>query len=147
MKLKRQAVKTYLNAENYDYLKNEALLRKTNLSQTIQACLNEYLVLRKEMASAFITPGKLGDENAGKVIHTLLSRTEKRIEEMLQLQHQKLIKNLQQQAKQQQLLLDSALLVLLQQLPLSSQQNSNATQARAQKIHTRWREEIQDVKI
>ncbi len=143
MKLKRQAVKTYLNAEDYDYLKNEAMLRRSNLSQTIQACLTEYLALRKEMASAFITPGKLGDEHAGKIIHTLLSRTEKRIEEMLQMQQQKLIKNLQQQTKQQQHLLDSALLVLLQQLPLS-QQNSNAARARAQKIHARWREEIAD---
>lgn len=67
MKLKKQAVKTYFNSDDYQRLINEAHVRETNFSQTIQDCLNEYLALRRELATAIELPDELGTEHTGKI--------------------------------------------------------------------------------
>ena len=49
------------------------------MAKVIRDSLTEYFLLREELASAIESPGNLGENHTGKIIHTLLSRTEERL--------------------------------------------------------------------
>ncbi len=101
--------KLYVTPKDYAFIAKESLARDSNLSQTVQDCLNEYFKIRNE-----IELQKLADQ----------------------------IRIMQQQLQQLQNMLDTALLTLLQQLPLSSNTINQVTFARTKKIHEKWRQEI-----
>ena len=65
-------------------IERESSARRLSLSRTVRVCLLEYLKLKEELATSMTDDSKLGDEHTGKIIYTLLSRTEERIASTIQ---------------------------------------------------------------
>jgi hypothetical protein len=78
MQLKKYEIKTYVTKETHQRVTKEAVIRKTTMARVIRDGLNEYFLLREELANAIETPGEIGDSHTGKIIHTLLARNEQR---------------------------------------------------------------------
>lgn len=80
MTLKNYEIKSYVTKDLYDRVRLEAVARKTKMAMIIRDSLEKYFTLQEEFASAIEIPGNLGDTHSGKIIHTLLARTEERME-------------------------------------------------------------------
>ncbi len=92
----RHEVRAWLSRDTYDRLGREASARHGTLSQSVRECLDEYFVLKQEIASALTptpdegaTPGEgmrlahaLLDENARRIVAEI-ARRDARLEALL----------------------------------------------------------------
>jgi hypothetical protein len=80
MKLKNYEIKAYVTKDLHERVRLEAVAKRTKMAMIIRDSLTQYFSIQEELVSAIETPGNLGDNNSGKIIHILLARTEERIE-------------------------------------------------------------------
>ncbi len=142
MQLIKYQIKTYLSKELYQRVVQEAALRKTTLSKILRDGLMEYFILREEMASAIESPGQLGENHTGQIIHTLLARTEERLALIVNQLEKKL------HVTQVDLgfiitMLDQFYFDLMQYLPKLPSELAGHALALAKARHTKWRETIE----
>lgn len=135
--LKRHELRAYVKAKDYKLLETEANSRGLSMSKTVRDCLAEYLNIRQELATAVETPGEAGDPHTGKIIHTLLARTEERIAAT--------IERLEAQAAEQQeqlhlvtAMLDRLYLGVMQHMPKVPEELADGLVASAKRRHGRW---------
>lgn len=82
----RHEVRTWLSRETYDRLAREASARHGTLSQSVRECLEEYFVLKQEIASALTPAPKEGVTNGEgvRLAHGLLDDVVRRVVEEIQ---------------------------------------------------------------
>lgn len=83
MQLKKYEIKAYVTKDIHQRISQEAANRNTTMANVIRDGIMQYFILREELATAIETPGSLGESHSGKIIHTLLTRTEERIAIMI----------------------------------------------------------------
>ena len=130
-------VHVYLQQQDYPRLEQEASSRGISLSKTVRHCLLEYLHLRLELATAIETPGEVGDSQSGRIIHTLLARTEERIAATIEQQLQK-VDELHDQVGVLNAMIDRLYLGLMQHLPEIPGELTEVTVASATRRHKKW---------
>ena len=130
-------VHVYLQQQDYRRLEQEASSRGISLSKTVQNCLLEYLHLRLELATTIETPGEVGNSQSGRIIHTLLARTEERIAATIEQQLQK-IDALHDHVGVLIAMIDRLYLGLMQHLPEIPGELTDVTVASATRRHKKW---------
>jgi hypothetical protein len=144
MQLKKYVIKTYVTKELYQCVLKEAVLRKATMAKIIRDGLDEYFQLREELANAIEIPGSIGESHTGKIIHTLLARSEQRtailfeqLEKKIILSHDKLnfVINMIDRFY-------SDLMTLLPKLPDSLEQGAIAL---GNLRHKKWINEVNDL--
>jgi hypothetical protein len=103
--------------------------------------LSEYFLLREEMANAIESPGELGDNHTGKVIHTLLARTEERLKLIIDHLKSEVAKN-HAQLKTLTHMVDRFYFDLMHYLPQLPTELANHARATAEARYIKWHEEI-----
>ncbi len=144
MQLIKYQIKTYLSKELYQRVTQEAALRRTTLSKILRDGLMEYFILREEMASAIESPGQLGENHTGQIIHTLLARTEERVALIVN-QLEKKLGATHADLRFLITMIDRFYFDLMQylpKLPIELTQNALAT---AKMRHEKWRETIEKI--
>lgn len=136
-KLKKCEFRAYVTPEDYKLLERESISRKLSVSKTARDCLIEYFNLREELATTLQEPGKAGDNHTGKIIHTLLARTEERIAATIE----KLEERISQLHDQNLLLtamVDRMYMGLMQHLPEIPAEIADGVVASAKRRHAVW---------
>ncbi|MCD6040238.1 MAG: hypothetical protein K0S27_1638 [Gammaproteobacteria bacterium] len=140
MQLKKYEIKTYVSKDIYQRVTQESLARRTTRAKIIRDGLSEYFLLREEMANAIETPGELGDHHTGKIIHTLLARTEERLKLIIDhLETQ--ITETQTQLKTLTHKVDQFYFDLMHYLPRIPPELENHAKATAEARYRKWQEE------
>ena len=77
----RHEVRVWLSRDTYDRVAREASARRGTLSQSVRECLEEYFLLKQEIASALTpSPGEGATTGEGvRLAHALLDDQERRI--------------------------------------------------------------------
>lgn len=143
MQLKKYEIKTYVTKEIYLRINQEATARNSTMAKVMRDSLAEYFLLREELANAIESPGSMGDSHSGKIIHTLLARTEERLLLTIECLQKQLIETLEQQ----QLLstmIDLFYLELMKYLPQIPKELLANANAMAKERHNKWREKLKE---
>lgn len=141
-------IASYLDFEDYQRLKTEVGLRGRGmtLSKTVRDCLREYFDLREEMATAFSNNKDQDSDVKGKIIHSLLARTEERIAATIERQTQ-----VNQQIQEQSLIitamLDRLYLGLMQHLPEVPAEKKTEALSSANRRYQNWHEAVEQLVI
>lgn len=136
-KIRKYEFRAYVNAADHKRLEREAISRKQSISKTTRDCLIEYFNLREELATSMETPGKPGEDHTGKIIHTLLARTEERIAMTIE----KLEERVSQLHDQNLLLtamIDRMYMGLMQHLPEIPKEMKEGVVASSKRRHAVW---------
>jgi hypothetical protein len=144
MQLKKYEIKTYVTKDIYQRVSKEAGEKKSTMAQVIREGLIEYFLLREELANAIESPGNLGENHTGKVIHTLLARTEER----MSLTVSKLEKKLDGFQQKQELLIamvDQFYLSLMQCIPKPHEELTSAAIAAANLRYQQWLKDVEKI--
>jgi hypothetical protein len=136
-KLKQHELRAYVKPQEYKRMEQEAQARGLSLSRTVRICLMEYLKLKEELASSMNNAGELGDEHTGKIIHTLLSRTEERVAATIQKMEDR-VSCLFDQMLVMTAMLDRMYLSVMQHLPELPAEMSEAAVASSKRRHDKW---------
>jgi hypothetical protein len=145
MQLKKYEIKTYVSKDIYQRVTQEALTRRSTRAKIIRDGLSEYFLLREEMASAIESPDELSENHTGKVIHTLLARTEERIKLMIDHLENKVVKN-DTQLKTLIIMVDRFYFELMQYLPKLPTELTSHAIATARVRYEQWQKEIEKIK-
>jgi hypothetical protein len=137
VKLKQHELRAYVKPGDFKKVEQEAAARGLSVSRTVRNCLLEYLNLRKELATAMTDTGKLGDEQTGQIIHTLLARTEERIGITIQGIEER-ISGLFDQMQVVTAMLDRMYIGMMQHLPELPPELSEAAIASSKRRYTKW---------
>lgn len=144
MSLKKYEIKTYATKDLYERVNQEATARRTTMARIMRDGLSEYFLLREEMANAISNPGTLGENHTGKIIHTLLARSEERL--LLGLENIKqLIIRTQKQQEALITMLDQFYLDLMQFFPSIPRHTLSQAKALAIQRHQEWLTRINNV--
>ena len=141
-------IASYLDLEDYQRLKTEVGIRGRGmtLSKTVRDCLREYFDLREEMATAISSSGDADKDFKGKIIHSLLARTEERIAATIERQTQ-----MNSQVHEQTLIvtamLDRLYLGLMQHLPEVPSDKKTEVVSSANRRYKNWQEAVEQLII
>ena len=91
MKLQNYEIKINVTKDLYQRILQEASAKNSKMARVVRESVLQYFSLREELASSIEAPGDLGEDHNGKVIHTLLARTEARFELSISSLEEKLI--------------------------------------------------------
>lgn len=141
-KLRKYELRALVSQEEYNRMEQEASGRNTTLAKTIRDCLNEYLNLRVELATAMTEPGKAGEEQSGKIIHTLLARTEERLAATIG-QLEERMNQMNDQMMVLTAMLDRHYFGMMTHLPTVPKELQEAAKASAKKRHEKWLNNIE----
>lgn len=143
-KLKRYELRAYVTPEEYQKLQKEMSSRgrDASMSKTVRDCLMEYLGIREELATAITEPGKPGDEHTGKVIHTLLARTEERLAATIERQEER-ISELHDQMMVMTAMMDRLYVGVMQHLPEMPAELAEGAVASANRRHRKWLDAVE----
>lgn len=137
-KIKQHELRAYVKPADYRKIEQEAAARGgLSLSSTVRACLQEYLALKEELASSMNNAGQLGDEHSGKIIHTLLSRTEERVAATIEKLEER-ISDLSDQMMVMTAMIDRMYLGIMQHLPELPTELNDAAVASSKRRHQKW---------
>lgn len=140
-------IASYLDFEDYQRLKTEVGIRGRGmtLSKTVRDCLREYFDLREEMATA-ISSSESDKDFKGKIIHSLLARTEERIAATIE--RQTLTNNqIHEQTLIVTAMLDRLYLGLMQHLPEVSSDKKTEAVSSANRRYKNWQEAVEQLII
>ncbi len=146
MQLKKYEIKTYVSKDIYQRVTQEALARRSTRAKIIRDGLSEYFLLREEMASAVESPGKLGENHTGKVIHTLLARTEERMKIIVDHLENKVVEN-NTQLITLITMVDRFYFDLMRYLPKLPTELMNQAIATAKIRYEQWQEEVKKIRM
>lgn len=137
MSLRRYELRSLVTQEEYQRLEREASARGCTLAKTIRDCINEYLHLREELATATAPAGKAGEPHTGKIIHTLLARSEERMAASMDQMNDK-VAQLESQNKQLLNMLSQHHHDMLLHLPTVPKELHESAKASAKRRHEKW---------
>ena len=140
-------IASYLDFEDYQRLKTEVGIRGRGmtLSKTVRDCLREYFDLREEMATA-ISSGQSDKDFKGKIIHSLLARTEERIAATIERQTQT-NNEIHEQTLIVTAMLDRLYLGLMQHLPEVPSDKKTEAVSSANRRYKNWQEAVEQLII
>jgi hypothetical protein len=144
MKLKNYEIKAYVTKDLHERIRLEALARHTKMSMIIRESLTKYFLLQEELASVIETPGNLGESHNGKIIHTLLARTEERIEMIIKELEKKLEAD-HEKLRRLVLMIDQFYLDLMQYFPNIPQNFTKEASTLAKLRHEKWLSIINEI--
>lgn len=136
-KIKQHELRAYVKPEEFQLMERESTARRLSLSRTVRVCLMEYLKLKEELATAMTDEGQLGDGHSGKIIHTLLARTEERVAATIQKLEGR-ISELYDQNLVMTAMMDRMYLGIMQHLPELPAEISEAAIASSRRRHEKW---------
>jgi hypothetical protein len=136
-RIKQHELRAYVNSTEYKRMEQEAKGRGLSLSRTVRVCLLEYLKIKEELASSMSDVGALGEEHTGKIIHTLLSRTEERVAATIQKVEDR-VSLLYDHLLVVTAMLDRMYLGVMQHLPELPAEMSEAAIASSKRRHEKW---------
>ncbi|GEM_PF-5851904 len=138
-KLKRYELRAYVTPDVYHRLEKEMVSRGRDftMSKTVRDCLMEYLNVREELATAFTAPGKSGEAHTGKIIHTLLARSEERLAATIEHQEER-INELHDQMMVMTAMMDRLYVGVMQHLPEIPPELAKGAVASANRRHHKW---------
>lgn len=134
---KKPEFRAYVSPDDHKRLEREAISRGVSLSKAARDCLMEYLHLREELATSLEEPGKAGEGHTGKIIHTLLARTEERIAATIEQLEDKISK-LHDQNVVLTAMIDRLYMGLMQHLPEVPVDLAEGVVASAKRRHGLW---------
>jgi bacterioferritin (cytochrome b1) len=137
MMLKKYELRAFVPLKDYQRIEREASSRQSTMAKTVRDCLNEYLNLREELATAMTEPGQAGEAHTGKIIHTLLARTEERIAATIERLEAR-ISQLHDQNMVLTAMLDRAYLGMMLHLPEVPAELAEGAVASANRRHAKW---------
>lgn len=135
--LKKYHVNIYANAKEYKRLLQESAANGRSLSKTAGDCLNQYFAIKEELACSVELPGSPGDNTEGKIIHTLLARTEERMAATISRLEAK-VSDLQEQLMVQAAMIEQMYLGLITHLPEIPEGMSDAAIASGKRRQDKW---------
>jgi len=136
-KLKKYEIRSIVSSEEYQQIEKEASSRRSTIAKTVRDCLNEYMGLRAELATAMSHPGKPGEEHTGKIIHTLLARTEERIAATIE-QVEERMSQLNDQMLMVMSMIDRHYYGMMMHLPEIPAELAESKVASAKRRHAKW---------
>jgi NurA-like 5'-3' nuclease len=136
-KIKQHELRAYVKPVDYKKIEQEAAARGLSLSRTVRNCLMEYISLKEELASSMTNVGVLGDEQTGKIIHTLLARTEERVAATIQKMEER-ISGLSDQMLVMTAMIDRMYMGIMQHLPELPVELNEAAVASSKRRHQKW---------
>ena len=142
----RHEVRAWLSRDTYDRLSREASARHGTLSQAVRECLEEYFVLKQEIASA-LTPAPGGETTTGegmRLAHALLDENARRIVSEIQRRDARL-EALLEKIRLVGCMVDRAYLSLVARLPDVEPSLRAARLAAAEESTRRWRRVVRDL--
>ena len=131
----------------YEQITREASNRCATIAKTVRDHLAEYMALRSELANAIEAPGELGDNHSGKIIHTLLARTEARMALSIDDLQKTIVLSSDEasNALQKIITMISELhLDLMRYFPKMPEELANSAKTTAKVRHNAWLETIQE---
>jgi hypothetical protein len=143
-KLLKHELRTFVNREDYKRVEREAGTRRASVAKTVRDCLTEYFNLREELATAMTEPGKAGEEHSGKIIHTLLARTEERIAVTIERLEER-ISQLYDQNLILTAMLDRLYLGVMIHLPEVPKDLADGALASANRRHMNWLKAVEKI--
>lgn len=135
--LQKFELRAFVSQEEYKRIEREANSRGTSIAKTIRDGLSEYFKLREELATAMTEPGQAGDEHSGKIIHTLLARTEERIAATIERLEER-ISQLHDQNTVLTAIIDRLYLGIMIHVPEVPSELADGAVASANKRHEKW---------
>jgi hypothetical protein len=136
-KIKQHELRAYVKPNEFQRMKHESHARGLSLSRTVRVCLMEYLNLKEELATSMTNAGQLGEEHTGKIIHTLLARTEERIAATIQKVEDRISDTFDQMLIMTAML-DRLYLGIMQHLPELPPEVGEAAIASSKRRHEKW---------
>jgi hypothetical protein len=136
-RIKQHELRAYVNPAEYKRMEQEAKARGLSLSRTVKVCLAEYLKIKEELASSMSEAGTLGEDHTGKIIHTLLSRTEERVAATIQKVEDR-VSLLYDHLLVVTAMLDRMYLGVMQHLPELPAEMNDAAIASSKRRHEKW---------
>lgn len=136
-KIKKHELRSYVSAEDYKRIEQESATRNMSISNTVKTCLSEYLNLKKELATSLEDCGSLGDDQSGKIIHTLLMRTEERVAATIERLEER-IGYVSEQVTVLTAMIDRMYLGIMAHLPELPPELNEAAMASSKRRHKKW---------
>jgi hypothetical protein len=137
-KIKQYELRSYVKPAEYKRIEQEAAARGgLSVSRTVRNCLLEYLSLKEELATAMTDAGKPGEEQTGRIIHTLLARTEERIGAAIEGVEER-ISGVHDQITILTAMLDRMYVGIMQHLPELPPELSEAAVASSKRRYEKW---------
>ena len=136
-KIKQHELRAYVKPDEYQRMERESHARGLSLSRTVRVCLLEYMKIKEELASSMSMAGELGDDHTGKIIHTLLARTEERIASTVQKLDDRMSEMFDQMVIMTAMI-DRMYLGFMQHLPELPAEVGEAAIASSRRRHEKW---------
>ncbi len=137
--LKKHELRAYVTQAEYKRMERESVARNASLSNTVKSCLLEYLNLKEELATTLTDSGTLGDEQSGKIIHTLLMRTEERVAATIERLEER-ISYVSDQVNLLTAMVDRMYLGIMAHLPELPPELNESAGASSKRRHKKWLE-------
>jgi hypothetical protein len=144
MQLLKYQIKTYVTKEIHERVAKEAMARNCTMGRIIRDGITEYFLLREELANAIESPGNIGDSHTGKIIHTLLARSEQRSALLIE-QLEKRLVSVYEQLDFLITMIDRFYINLMQYLPEIADKLKNHAIISSKIRHTQWLSEINKI--